>query len=239
MISGRPFLSRPLCFTAEEGVPRRGFQKSLWKVKLPLRAPCSACLGFFSSRCLQIKAFILSGGSWVLRPEEAASGVLRMPRHHVRRLNLSSTELESGNAIDAFLQIPAPVLDKIPGPMGARFLSSTGLGSGNLIERAQFPPAPALDKNRSPTCPPPLSLLFPQGHARGKGMWGMDCLKALVLHCVFKIHAYVEGLKSSLRVARVRLAANWTKMDLFRPKWTSLVHFGSVNATFRFGKMSF
>ena len=64
--------------------------------------------------------------------------------------NLSSTELESGNAIEAFLQTPAPVLDKISGPMGARFLSSTGLESGNLIGRAQFPPATALDKNRSP-----------------------------------------------------------------------------------------
>ena len=64
--------------------------------------------------------------------------------------NLSSTELESGNAIGAFLQTPAPVLDKIAGPMGARFLSSTGLGSSNLIGRAQFPPVPALDKNQSP-----------------------------------------------------------------------------------------
>ena len=33
--------------------------------------------------------------------------------------NLSSTELESGNAIGAFLQTPDPVLDKISGPMGA------------------------------------------------------------------------------------------------------------------------
>ena len=49
--------------------------------------------------------------------------------------NLSSTELESGNALKAFLQTPAPVLDKISGPMGTRFLSSTGLGSGNLTER--------------------------------------------------------------------------------------------------------
>ena len=64
--------------------------------------------------------------------------------------NLSSTELESGNAIGAFLQTPAPVLDKISGPMGAEILSSIGLGSGNLVGRAQFSPAPALDKNRSP-----------------------------------------------------------------------------------------
>ena len=26
----------------------------------------------------------------------------------------------------------------------------------------------------------------------------------------------------------------WTKMDLFRPKWTILVHFGLVNAKIRF-----
>ena len=53
---------------------------------------------------------------------------------------LSSTELESGNAIGAFLQTPAPVLDKISGPMGAQFLSSTGLGSGErLLGQAQFP----------------------------------------------------------------------------------------------------
>ena len=65
--------------------------------------------------------------------------------------NLSSTELEYGNPMGASLRTPAPVLDKISGPMGARFLSSAGLGSGNLIGRAQFPPAPALDKNRSPT----------------------------------------------------------------------------------------
>ena len=32
---------------------------------------------------------------------------------------LSSTELESGNALGAFLQTPAPVLDKSSGSMGA------------------------------------------------------------------------------------------------------------------------
>ena len=42
--------------------------------------------------------------------------------------NLSSAELESGNARRAFLQTPAPVPDKIPGPQGAQFVSSTGLG---------------------------------------------------------------------------------------------------------------
>ena len=51
----------------------------------------------------------------------------------------------------AFLQAPAPVLDKISGPMGARFLSSTGLRSGNLIERererAQFFPVKAKSGN--------------------------------------------------------------------------------------------
>ena len=60
--------------------------------------------------------------------------------------NSSSTELEAGNAIGAFLQTPA-----ISGPMGARFLSGTGLGSGNLIGGAQFLSVPALDKHRSPS----------------------------------------------------------------------------------------
>ena len=77
-------------------------------------------------------------------------GVLRFCRGPPRSQNLSSTELESENAIGAFLQTPAPVLDKISGPKGAEFSSSTGLGLDNLIERAQFSPAPALDKNRSP-----------------------------------------------------------------------------------------
>ena len=73
----------------------------------------------------------------------------RDPKSTLTDQNLSSAELESGNAIGAFLQTPAPVLDKISGPMGARFLSSTGLGSGNLLGRAQFP-QPALDENPSP-----------------------------------------------------------------------------------------
>ena len=67
--------------------------------------------------------------------------------------NLSNTELESGNALGAFLQTSAPVLDKNSGPMGAQFLSSTGLGFVNLIERAQIFPVPALDKNQSPILP--------------------------------------------------------------------------------------
>ena len=65
--------------------------------------------------------------------------------------NVSSAELESGNALGAFLQTPAAVLDKISGPMGARFLSSTGLWFGTLIARAQFSSVPRLDKNRSPS----------------------------------------------------------------------------------------
>ena len=64
----------------------------------------------------------------------------------------SSAELESGNAPGAFLQTPAPVLDKISGPMGARLLYSAGLQFANLIERAQLLPIPALDQNRSPVC---------------------------------------------------------------------------------------
>ena len=31
----------------------------------------------------------------------------------------------------------------------------------------------------------------------------------------------------------------WTKMDLFRPKWTILVHFGLANAKIQFGIRSF
>ena len=59
--------------------------------------------------------------------------------------NLSSTGLESGNALGAFLQTPDPVLDNISGP-SARFLSRNGLGFGTPIGRAQFFPAPALDE---------------------------------------------------------------------------------------------
>ena len=42
---------------------------------------------------------------------------------------------------------PAPVLDQISGPMGARFLTSTGLQFATPIENAQLLPAPAPDKN--------------------------------------------------------------------------------------------
>ena len=45
---------------------------------------------------------------------------------------------------------PTPILDKIPGPMNARFLSSVGLGFGTRIGRTQLFPTPALDKNRFP-----------------------------------------------------------------------------------------
>ena len=47
-------------------------------------------------------------------------------------------------------RLPAPVLDKIFGPMGARFLSSTGLGSGNRMVRAQVLSVSVIDKIRSP-----------------------------------------------------------------------------------------
>ena len=46
-------------------------------------------------------------------------------------------------------QTPAPALDKISGPLGARFSSSPGLGSGNRHrESAQLFPAAALNTNR-------------------------------------------------------------------------------------------
>ena len=70
-----------------------------------------------------------------------------LSKNKALKLLISQTEMyPSGNAIRAFVQTPAPVLDKISGPMDARFLSSTGPGSGNLIGRAQFPPASPLDK---------------------------------------------------------------------------------------------
>ena len=59
--------------------------------------------------------------------------------------------MEAGNALGAFLQTPAPVLDESSGQMGARILYSTGLGFGTLLGRAQFSPVPALDRNRSPS----------------------------------------------------------------------------------------
>ena len=69
--------------------------------------------------------------------------------HSIANRNLSSTELECENALEAFLQTPAPVVDKVSGPMGAQFLSSTGLGFGILVGRAQPLPVAALDKIQS------------------------------------------------------------------------------------------
>ena len=43
-------------------------------------------------------------------------------------------------------QNPTPILDKIPGPMDARFFASVGLGFGTRIGRTQLFPTPALDK---------------------------------------------------------------------------------------------
>ena len=60
------------------------------------------------------------------------------PQKELWCLHLSSTELESGNAIGPFLQTPAAVPHKISGPMGAGVLSSTGLQFGTLIGRARF-----------------------------------------------------------------------------------------------------
>ena len=53
-----------------------------------------------------------------------------------------------GNAPGTLLKIPAPVLDNISGPMGARLLSSTGLGIGILLSLrgSEFLPAPAGSK---------------------------------------------------------------------------------------------
>ena len=60
---------------------------------------------------------------------------------YIRRPKLSSTELESGNLLGAFLQTPARVLAKIS------------------LGRAQFLAVPALDKIRSP--------IHVQVHAKG------------------------------------------------------------------------
>ena len=49
-----------------------------------------------------------------------------------------------------FLQTPTPTLDKIPGPVDARFLSAVGLGFGTCIGRTQLFPTSALDKYRFP-----------------------------------------------------------------------------------------
>ena len=65
--------------------------------------------------------------------------------------NVSSVVLESGNVSGAFPQTATPTLDKIPGPMDARFLSSVGLGFGTRIGRTQHFPTPVLDKNRFPS----------------------------------------------------------------------------------------
>ena len=66
----------------------------------------------------------------------------------VRETDLSSAELESGNAPERFIWTPTPVLDKISGPIGAQLYSSIGLGLGVRIGRAQLLPIPALDKNK-------------------------------------------------------------------------------------------
>ena len=51
--------------------------------------------------------------------DSPSSATLSVHGLHFTVCALSSTELESENAFGAFLQTPAPVLDKISGPMGA------------------------------------------------------------------------------------------------------------------------
>ena len=74
----------------------------------------------------------------------------KLQRAIIADRNLSSTGLESGNATGAFLQTPAPILQKYSGPIGAGILSSFGLQFGTLLDRAQFVLVVALDKNWSP-----------------------------------------------------------------------------------------
>ena len=48
---------------------------------------------------------------------------------------------------ERFLQNPAPILDKISGPMGVHILSSIALGFGTLTGKAHVLSIPALDTN--------------------------------------------------------------------------------------------
>ena len=122
------------------------FQDLIWALHyiadIQLRCPCPWPIptlifsNYIGNNCVMHGKFCWEAPDLVSCPK----------RENLADWNLSSTELESGNAIVAFLQTAAPVLDKMSGHMGARFLSSTGLGSGNLIGQAHFPPAPALNK---------------------------------------------------------------------------------------------
>ena len=66
------------------------------------------------------------GGFFAPEREDKTKQVL----HNLSGPLVSQAEIypaqKSGNALGAFLQTRATVLDKISGPMGARFLSSTG-----------------------------------------------------------------------------------------------------------------
>ena len=67
--------------------------------------------------------------------------------HMIADSDLSSAELESGNALGAFRQTRAPALDKISGPPGARFYPVLGWGLATSHRENAILPAPALDKN--------------------------------------------------------------------------------------------
>ena len=53
---------------------------------------------------------------------------------------------------------------------------------------------------------------------------------------VMKIWGFTANLRSGQSTVR---GPKWTKIDLFRPKWTILVHFGLANAKIQFGIRSF
>ena len=73
---------------------------------------------------------------------------------HTHRLKLIEYRMQSGDGSGAFLHIPAPLVDKIPGPVSARFSFSTGLQFGTLLGREELLPARALDKSRTLSLPP-------------------------------------------------------------------------------------
>ena len=65
-------------------------------------------------------------GQWWLKYVSGTVSEQPMKRDDLADAALCATELWSGNAWGAFLQTPAPVLNEISGPMGARFSSCTG-----------------------------------------------------------------------------------------------------------------
>ena len=139
-----PIMQNP-CARAQSQAREGSTNSNLW-VRLSSRG------GGLPREAVGAKRF---GMSLETRTSRDLAGISRGCPESLRKIlcsiadwNLSSAELESGNAPRAFLQTPAPALDKIPGPMGPWLLSSTRLELGTLIRKTQVSPAPALDKSR-------------------------------------------------------------------------------------------